>query len=71
MNHVTTTLPQSFDTGMFVGVNPHFAFRKQECEWSSVQLSRSGLGFDMGGEIKMLSNSASGSHFTQKDKLLT
>ncbi len=52
-------------------MNTHFAFRKpEECESGSVQLSRSGLGFDMDGEIQMLSNYASGSHFTQKEKLL-
>lgn len=57
--------------GCFGGVNTHFAFRKrEEYESSSVQLSRSGLGFDMDGEIQMLSNSASGSHLTQKEKLL-
>lgn len=56
---------------MFGGVNTHLAFRKQEeYDFSSVLLSRSGLGFVMDGEIQMLFNSASGSDFTQQEKLL-
>lgn len=56
---------------MVGGVNTHFAFRKwEEHKSRSAQLSRSGLGFDMDGEIQMLYDYASGSHLTQREKAL-